>query len=227
MSKYTLSQGAGQKLEFAVQCNGGATEDIKYLSTGKNFRAVTLLRLGKFRLVAVTETGSEWTVDDEGNIHFTLISNGFTGKRWKKHLERRGFQLSDWARDVLLYASEAPTNGVAYHIVVRPSIKVASCDRVPKKIRAHAADKGWKAPHWEVACLIRDTFTDEHLEKMGLWWIETMHEPNTNSGVPKLLQSYRDDDGPYLYASYVMPDDEYDDGGGFAFVVPQEVSSQT
>lgn len=50
-SEFTLSQGAGQKLEFAVQRNGGTTEDIDYLSTGDNFRAVTLLRTGKVKLV--------------------------------------------------------------------------------------------------------------------------------------------------------------------------------
>ena len=83
-SEFTLSQGAGQKLEFAVQRNGGTPEDIDYLSTGENFRTVTLLRTGKAKLVEVTESGSEgaviptaptptaWTVDDEGNIHFTL-----------------------------------------------------------------------------------------------------------------------------------------------------------
>lgn len=238
-SEFTLSQGAGQKLEFAVQRNGGTTDDIEYLSTGENFRAVTLLRSGKAKLVEVSENGSEgaviptaptpveWTTDSDGNIHFTVTSNGMTREQWERHLESRGFRLSDWARNVLRRASEAPTNGVAYHIVVRPGSKIASRDRVTKKIRAHAADKGWKAPHWEVACLIRDTFTDEQLEKMGLWWIVTMHEPITDAvGDPFLLYSIRDGDGPWLFADYDRPDDGWLDGGGFAFVVPQ-VSSQT
>ena len=62
MSEFTLSQGAGQKLEFAVQRNGGTPEDIDYLSTGENFRTVTLLRTGKAKLVEVTETGREGAV---------------------------------------------------------------------------------------------------------------------------------------------------------------------
>ncbi|MDE1975179.1 MAG: hypothetical protein KGI49_01570 [Patescibacteria group bacterium] len=145
-----------------------------------------------------------------------------TREQWEKHLESRGFRLSDWARNVLRRASEAPTNGVAYHIVVRPGSKISSRDRVTKKIRAHATEKGWKTPHWEVACLIRDTFSDEQLEKMGLWWIVTMHEPITDSGCgPSLLDSCRNDDGRWLGASCDGPGDEWLGDGGFAFVVLQ------
>jgi hypothetical protein len=238
-SEFTLSQGAGQKLEFAVQRNGGTPEDIDYLSTGENFRAVSLLRTGKAKLVEVTETGSEgaviptaptptaWTVDDEGNIHFTLTSNGFTREQWEQHLERRGWRIGDYARQVLRRASEAPTNGVTYNIVVRPGKKISDSDRITKKIRAAADKKGWVKPHWEVACLIRDTFTDEQLEQMGLWYIVTMHEPIKDSGGdPSLLGSDRDGDGRWLDASYDGPDDFWHDDGGFAFAVPQ-VGPQT
>lgn len=50
-SEFILSQGAGQKLEFAIRRNDGTTEDVDYLSAGENFRAVTLLRTGKAKLV--------------------------------------------------------------------------------------------------------------------------------------------------------------------------------
>ena len=233
-SEFTLSQGAGQKLEFAVQRNGGTPEDIDYLSTGENFRAVSLLRTGKAKLVEVTETGSEgaviptaptpveWTVDGDGNIHFTVTSNGMTREQWEKHLESRGFRLSDWARNVLRRASEAPTNGVTYNIVVRPGKKISDSDRITKKIRAAADKKGWVKPHWEVACLIRDTFTDEQLEEMGLLYIVTMHEPIKDSvGGPYLLSSLRGGDGHWLDAYCVRPGARWCGDGGFAFAVPQ------
>lgn len=234
-SEFTLSQGAGQKLEFAVQRNGGTAEDIEFLSTGDNFRAVMLLRTGKAKLVEAFESGSEgavvqtastsvpWTTDAEGNIHFIVTSNGMTREQWERHLESRGFRLSDRARNVLRRASEAPTSGVAYHIVVRPGSRVASCDRVTKKIRAHAAGKGWQIPHWEVACLIRGTFSDEQLEQMGLWYIVVMHEPITDSdGGSSLLGSHRSGDGQWLGAGFDRPDDEWDGNGGLAFLVPQD-----
>jgi hypothetical protein len=234
-SEFVLSQGAGQKLEFAVQRNGGTTEDVEYLSTSENFRAVTLLRTGKAKLVEVVGIGREvfvipmtsiptvWTVDDEGNIHFTLPpTKGLSREQWEQHLEHRGWRIGDWARKVLRHASETPTNGVTYNIVVRPGKKISNGDRITKKIRVAAEAKGWVKPHWEIACLIRDTFTDEQLEQMGLWYIVTMHEPiNDSDGVPILLYSRRDDDGRWLRADYDRPDDEWHDFGGFAFVVPQ------
>lgn len=234
-SEFTLSQGAGQKLEFAVDRNGGTTKDIDYLSTGQNFRAVTLLRTGKAKLVEVSDNGSEgaviptaptpveWTTDDEGNIHFTLTSNGFTREQWEQHLERCGWRIGDYARQILRRASEAPTNGVAYHIiVVRPGKKISHSDRTMKKIRAAANKKGWQKPHWEVACLIRDTFTDKQLEQMGLWYTVTMHEPiKASDGDPSLLYSDRGGGGRWLDAGHDRPDGYWSDNGGFAFVVPQ------
>jgi len=229
-----LEPGIAQKLQFAINRTDGTYEDVDYLSTGENFRAVSLLRTGKARLIEVTENGSEgvviptaptpvpWTVDDEGNIHFTLTSNGFTREQWEQHLERRGWRIGDWARNVLRRASEAPTNGVTYNIVVRPGKKIGDSDRITKKIRAVADKKGWVKPHWELACMIRDTFTDEQLEQMGLLYIVTMHEPIKDSvGDPNLLFSLRSGDGRWLTADYDRPDDDWFDYGGFAFVVPQ------
>ncbi|MBI2482429.1 MAG: hypothetical protein HYV76_02635 [Candidatus Vogelbacteria bacterium] len=233
-SEFTLSQGAGQKLEFAIQRNGGTPEDVDYLSTGNNFRAVTLLRTGKAKLVEVTETGSEmaviptaptlptWIVDNEDNIHFTLTSNGFTREQWEQHLERRGWRIGDYARQMLRRASEAPTDGVTYSIVVCPGKKISDSKRVTDNIRAAANKKGWLKPHWEVACLIRDTFTDEQLEQMGLWYIVTMHEPiNDSDGDPSLLNANRRGDGRWLYASRGRSDYKWYRDGGFAFAVSQ------
>ncbi len=228
-SEFILRQGAGQKLEFAVQRNGGTSADIDYLSTGENFRIVTLLRKGRVRLVEVSENGSEgavittvptpveWTVDDEGDIHFIITSNGMTYEQWEQHLERRGWRIGKYARQMLRRASEVPTNGVTYNIVVRPG-KSVSGDRITKKIRAAADKKGWLKPHWEVSCLIRDTFTDEQLEAMGLWYIVTMHEPIEDSeGDPFLLSSSRRDGGRWLSAGYDKPGVYWDGDGGFAF----------
>ena len=237
--KVVLEPGIAQKLQFAINRNGGSLEDVEYLSTGENFRAVSLLRTGKAKLVEVIETGSEgaiiptaptstaWTVDYEGNIHFTLTSNGFTREQWEQHLERRGWQIGDYARQLLRRASKAPTNGVTYNIVVRPGNKINDSNRTTEKIRAPADKKGWLKPHWEVACLIRDTFTDESLEQMGLWLILVMHQPIKDSdGDPGLLSADRRGDGRRLFTYCVNPGRRWDREDGFAFVASQ-VSPQT
>lgn len=233
-----LEPGIAQKLQFAVNRNDGTYEDVEYLSTGENFRAVSLLRTGKAKLVEITETGGEgrvipttatqstYTVDAEGNIHFTVTSNGRTGEEWityfeneKKDAKGKPYRVSDYGKSVLRNAP-APTNGVTYHIVVRPGKKISDSDRITKKIRAAADKKGWVKPHWEASCLIRDAFTDEQLEEMGVWYIVGMHEPIKDSdGGPSLLDSDRSDGGRWLYAGYDRPDDRWDGNGGFAFVI--------
>jgi len=240
-----LEPGIAQKLQFAVNRNDGTYEDVEYLSTGENFRAITLLRTGKAKLVEITETGGEgkviptsatlstYTVDAEGNIHFIVTSDGRTREEWinyfeneKKDAKGKPYRVSDYGKSVLRNAP-APTNGVTYNIVVRPSKKISDSDRITKKIRAAADKKGWVKPHWEASCLIRDAFTDEQLEEMGIWYIVGMHEPIKDSdGDPSLLNSYRNFDGRWLGASCGRPDVIWDDDGGFAFAVPQ-VGPQT
>ncbi|MEK7092861.1 MAG: hypothetical protein AAB927_00070 [Patescibacteria group bacterium] len=41
--EFILTQGAGQKLEFAINRNGGGIVDIEWLSAGDNFKQVMLL----------------------------------------------------------------------------------------------------------------------------------------------------------------------------------------
>ena len=98
--------------------------------------------------------------------------------------------------------------------------------RITKNIRKNAEDRNFETPNAEIACLIREKFTDECLKAMGLIWIVTMHEPIKDSGGdPFLLSADRGDDGRWLYAFYDEPDGRWFRGDGFAFAVSQ-VSSQ-
>ncbi|MEK7606749.1 MAG: hypothetical protein AAB444_00935, partial [Patescibacteria group bacterium] len=72
----------------------------------------------------------------------------------------------------------------------------------------------------ELACLIREKFTDKEIEQMGLRYIVAMHEPiNDSGGVPSLLSASRDDVGRSLNAYYRLPDDWWYRGSGCAFAV--------
>ena len=50
-STFAMSQGAGQKLEFAFQRNDGNTADLEWLSTGENLKSVILFARGEAELV--------------------------------------------------------------------------------------------------------------------------------------------------------------------------------
>lgn len=175
--------------------------------------------------LAVAEPIRQWSEKD-GVIYFSVTSDGTTGLQWIERLEKKGFRLSKWAKDVLNSPDFKPTNGIISDIAVLKGMLWNDSDRITKNIRAEAEKKNLAKPNAEVACLIREMFSDEELEAMGLWWIVAMHEPIKDSdGAPDLLSARRDGDGQRLYTAYDGPDDGWDRGNGFAFVVSQ-VSTQ-
>ena len=229
-SEFMLSQGAGHKLESAVRRNDGTSKDIEYLSTGTNFGAVSLLRTGKAELVDVsrlrifipkTELHSSVMVDEKGDYYFWVISNGLTREHWKQYLECRGWKIDIYTHYVLNHASEAPTSsGIRHYVVVRPGTKISNSDRTPKKIHAVAEKYGWLKPHWEVTCLIRDAFSYEELEFMGLDRIIVMHKPINNvHDIPHQLFlghfNYNREDGFSVTRS--NPVEFFSSDSGFAF----------
>ncbi len=160
--------------------------------------------------------------EQDGVIYFTVVSDGTTGEDCITHLEGKGKRLSDPAKSVLRSSDFKPTKGVIYEIAVLKGMLFNDSDRVTKKIRTEAGQRTLSTPNAEIACLIRDKFTDEEIEAMGLVWIVTMHDPITDSGgSPLLLSADRDGGGSWLGACWGDPGREWGRGGGFAFVVSQ------
>ena len=165
--------------------------------------------------------------EQDGVIRFTLPStDGTTGPQWIDRLEGKGFRLSKWAKDVLNLKDFKPTSGVINEIAVLKGMFWNDNKRITKNIRAEADSRKLTKPNAEVACLIREMFSDEEIEAMGLVWIVAMHEPIKDSGGgPSLLGADRSDDDGWLGATYGRPGSEWGRGGGFAFVVASQVVS--
>ncbi len=171
--------------------------------------------------LAVSEPARSWREQD-GVIYLTVTSDGTTGPEWIERLEKRGDQVSKYAKDVLRSSDFAPTSGVTYEVAVLKGMLFQDNDRVTKKIRAEADKRGLTKPNAEVACLIREKFTDKEIEAMGLWWIVAMHDPIEDSDRgPHLLGAFRFDVGRWLDAYFVRPGGRWDRGFGFAFVASQ------
>ena len=160
---------------------------------------------------------------EEGDvIYLSVTSNGMTGPQWIEHLEKLGFHLSAYAKSVLHSPNFKPTNGVKYEVAILKGTLFKDEDRVTKKIRTDAIGRKLEKPNAELACLIRENFSDEEIEAMGLWWIIVMHEPIEDSdGLLRLLGASRDGNGRWLNAYYDNPDFGWSRDIGFAFVVSQ------
>ncbi len=169
--------------------------------------------------LSVSEPTRSWR-EENGVIYFSVTSDGTTGEDWIKRLEGNDLRIGDYAKQVLRSPDFKPTNGVVIEVAVLKGKLFEDNDRITKKIRAEADKRKLSEPNAELACLIREKFTDKEIEAMGLWWIVAMHEPiNDSGGGPSLLSADRFDGGRWLRAYDGGPD------SGFAFAVSQ-VSSQ-
>ncbi len=170
--------------------------------------------------VQITVIKQKWTEKD-GVIRFSVTSDGTTGEQWIARLESKGFWVGDYAKSVLRSKSFKPTSGNTYEIAVLKGEIFSDNERITKNIRKDAKNRKLTTPNAEVACLIREKFSDKELEVMGLYWIVTMHEPIKDSGDPRLLVARRSGGGSWLFADYDYPDSEWGRGSGFVFVVSQ------
>ena len=77
-------------------------------------------------------------------------------------------------------------------------------------------------PNPELACLIRQKFTDEEIKEMGLQCIISMHHTiNDSDGNPALLGASRHETGRILDTYSGSPGCRWNHEYGFAFAVSQ------
>lgn len=175
--------------------------------------------------LSVSKPTRSWREED-GVIYFSVTSDGATGKDWIKRLEGNGFCVGDYAKQVFRSPDFKPTNGVTTEVAVLKGMLFEDDNRITKKIRAEADKRKLSNPNAELACLIREKFTDEEIDAMGLVWIVAMHEPiNDSVGDLGLLRANRGGGGRWLNACRGGPGNRWYRNGGFAFAVSQ-VSSQ-
>ena len=184
--------------------------------------AIRMVNAGE---VKITVIKTKWTEKD-GVIRFSVTSDGTTGEQWIARLESKGFIVSDYVKSILRSKSFKPTSGVTTEIAVLKGEIFSDNNRITKNIRKEAKNRKLSTPNAEIACLIREKFSDKELEAMGLFWIIAMHEPIKDSdGVPVLLYVFRGDGGSWLDARYGGPGYKWYRSYGFAFVVSQVSSS--
>src|SRR3989344_5331909 len=167
--------------------------------------------------LSVSEPTRSWCEKD-GVIYLPpLVSDGTMGPLWIPRLEKKGFRVGDYAKQVLRSPDFKPTNGVTTEVAILKGVLFKDDDRITKNIRAKAYTgiftQGRKLfdPNAEMACLIREKFTDEDIEAMGLWYIVAMPEHiNDSDGAPFLLSGSRNVDGRWLDACSDRPDSRWD-----------------
>jgi len=160
--------------------------------------------------------------EQDGVVYFTVTSRGTTGKQWIDYFKKKGYCTYDHAKSILNDPEFGTTTGVTTEIAVFKGVLLKDDERTPKKISAKALSFNWFKPRAEVACLIRETFSDNEIEAMGLNLITVMHEPFEwpYCGSAVRLSIGSKECGPGLYPCYNRPYNGLILNHGFAFSRP-------
>lgn len=158
--------------------------------------------------------------EQNGVISFSVTSNNMTGQQWIKHFESKDCGMSSYAKSLLRSPDFEPTNGVTYEIAVLKGLLFEGNSIITKDILAEAETRKLTKPNAEVACLIREIFSDEELEAMGLVMIVVMHEPIKDFDWDSLVLGAVRRNGRWLHAFYSYPGG-WSRKSGFAFVISQ------
>lgn len=221
----TLDVGQANEMKLAFRRTGWTNEEIKRICEGNILADFHDVVIGKAEIKLVSPQIRPW-IEEDNTVSFPVTSDGTTGPDWIKRLEQKGFRIGDYAKSILKSNDFKPTNGVTTTIVVLKGMLWSDTDRTTKNIRAEAEKRGLVKPNAEVACLIREKFSDDDIKAMGLIWIVAMHDPIKDSGgLPSLLGAGRDAGGSWLDAGWDRPgrrwSRRWNDSRGFAFAVSQ------
>ncbi|KKP89859.1 MAG: hypothetical protein UR94_C0033G0011 [Parcubacteria group bacterium GW2011_GWA2_36_10] len=169
------------------------------------------------------ELVARWRIGDDGIIYSSVKSCSIStsGSDWLKNLKRRRFTIDGVAPEILRSKNFQASPDGTYEIAIFRGSLLAECERSSNKIRIRASHCHFFTPGTDLACLIRDNFSDEEIRAMGLKRIIVMHQPIYDShGIPSLLALGCDGAGRWLSAYHQTDRDDWGrEEEGFAFVV--------
>lgn len=153
-----------------------------------------------------------------------LTARGLTGPRWIKRLEKEKYNVSSWAKDILNnpdYKKHILKKNTKLSVAFISVKDTGKTYPTTQEIKDYAVKQGYEIPTAEVALLVREAISDEEMEKMGFWYISTLHESVKDSdGGPGVLGAHRYGGGRWAYAFWDRPGYGWNDDGAFAFLVP-------
>jgi len=161
--------------------------------------------------------------EEGGVIYFSVTSDGTTGEGWIERLKSKGFRMDESAERILRSEDFKITNGVVTEVAVLKGKLFSDRNRITKNIRAEASKRKLMKPNAEIACLIREKFSDEQLKAMGLWWIMVMHKPvkSVKYSDGNLLAMHCSFGGNWLASGCNSSAYSWSRKDGFAFVAAQ------
>lgn len=187
--------------------------------------AVRIINAGEAKIILET------TPTEKDVFFFSVTSNGRSGKEWITRLLSMGYRLESDVKSVLLSKKFIPTTGVTTKVAVILGKSFANAERTTINITSRATSLNLSNPNAEVACLIREKFSDKELKNLGIHWLVVMHHPIKNMMGDRVVLGADTSNGGYWFrCSPVLPnfgwlpEHGWLSGGGFAFAASQTLS---
>lgn len=150
-------------------------------------------------------------------ISFSLLSNGRTGEEWLNYFKESGLIVSESAQDILL--SLKATSNVHYQVVILKGAMFFTISPNEDNVIREAKLRSLKPCNLELACLIREKFSNEELLSMRLNELKVMHIPEAFVGMKWLLNICSCDNNKIdLDATPYYPDMCWHDSSSFVFI---------
>lgn len=147
---------------------------------------------------------------------------GLTGPQWIMRLEKDGYRVSSYAKDVLNSPDYKPMKkGVQVELAFVSVKDMGKEWATTAEIQAYAASKGYEMPTPEIALLVREAMSDADMEALGVWYVAVLHAPIKDAdGDPRVLNADRGGGGRWVSACWGGPGRRWAARGAFAFLVP-------
>ena len=162
--------------------------------------------------------------NEDGIIRFSVEHRGIFGRLWVDRLKGKNFHITASSESVLCSDSFKPFDGLTTEVAVLRGIKLEKQYHA-QAVRTKAAERGWGAVNVEVACLIREKFSDNDIAAMGLRRIVVMHAPiaDFSGDLTQLCVSALSREG-FLSTWTDHVETDFDGRTGFAFQVSAQVT---
>ena len=153
-------------------------------------------------------------------IRFSVTATGKTGLGWLKRFEFKGIKIGEYAKKFLL-SDDFQYTGKTYQVAVIKSRHFDNPSTI-EDILEEGKSRNMVEANAEVACLIRDKFTDEEIRAMGLNYIITMHQKIGDCYDPRRFSTISKDGHLWLEAHDAEPDGSWlSQNVGLAFIVSE------
>ncbi|HPL93303.1 MAG TPA: hypothetical protein PLB38_03415 [bacterium] len=127
--------------------------------------------------IRIVEPDKRWREED-GIIYFSVTSDGTTGQQWIDRLNKKGYCLDSAVENILCSRNFEPSSGVTIKVALLKGMLWNDDERNRENVLSKAIKSfEFASPPFEVLCLIRDSFSDEEIDDMGVSKIISFKKP--------------------------------------------------